>query len=72
MEIIYIGVTVEPILSPKNAMSAIGFDPGTSRTVSHRSSNWSSSGRFPLTQLAEDGFEPTRVLVTLGRGACPL
>jgi hypothetical protein len=31
-------VTVEHIV-PKNTMSPMGFDPGTSRTVSHRSTN---------------------------------
>jgi hypothetical protein len=32
-------VTVEYILSPKNAMSLMGFDPGTSHIVSHHSTN---------------------------------
>ena len=32
-------VTVEHILPLKNAMSPMGFDPGTSRIASHRSTN---------------------------------
>ena len=32
-------VTIEPVLPPKNAMSPMGFDPGTARIVSHRSTN---------------------------------
>jgi hypothetical protein len=32
-------VTVEHISSPKNAMSPLGFDTGTSHTVSHHSTN---------------------------------
>ena len=33
-------VTVEYILSQKNAMSLMGFDPRTSHIVSHLSTNW--------------------------------
>ena len=38
-------VAVEQILSSNNAMSpmAMGFDPGTSRIVSHRSFNWANN-----------------------------
>ena len=32
-------VTVEHVFPPKNAMSLMGFDPGTSRMVSHCSTN---------------------------------
>ena len=32
-------VTVEHVLPPKNAMSTMGFDPGTSGIVNHRSTN---------------------------------
>ena len=35
----YSCVTVEHALPPKNAMYPMGFDPGTSRIVSHRSTN---------------------------------
>ena len=36
---ILISVTVEHILSLKNEMSLMEFDPGTSRIVSYRSTN---------------------------------
>jgi hypothetical protein len=38
-------VTVEQFLFSNNAMSpmAMGFDPGTSRIVSHRSFNWAKN-----------------------------
>ena len=33
------GVAVEHVLPQKNTMSPMGFDPGASRIVSHRSTN---------------------------------
>ena len=33
-------VIVEHVLHPKNAMSPMEFDPGTSHIVSHHSTNW--------------------------------
>jgi hypothetical protein len=33
-------LSVEHVLPLKNAISPIGFDPGTSRIVSHRATNW--------------------------------
>ena len=33
-------VAVEHVLPPKNVISSMGFDPGTSRIVRHRSTNW--------------------------------
>jgi hypothetical protein len=35
----FYSVTVEHVLPQKNAMSPMGFDPGTSRIVIHRSTN---------------------------------
>ena len=34
---------VEHILFPKNGISPIGFDPGTSRIVSRHSTNWAKA-----------------------------
>lgn len=36
---LFANVTVDHILSPKNAMSPMGFNPETSRIVWHRSTN---------------------------------
>jgi hypothetical protein len=56
-------VTVEHVLPPKNAMPRMELDPGTSRIVRHRSTNWT---------VSRGGYEPTTVPITLGRGAFPL
>ena len=54
-------VTVEHVLPPKNAMSPVGFDPGTSRIVSHHSTKISTNA------VSRGGYEPTTVPITLGR-----
>ena len=44
-------VTVEHVLTPKKAMSPMGFNPETSRIVWHRSTNWAKGSS--LAQLVE-------------------
>jgi hypothetical protein len=45
------------------------FDPGTSRAVSHRSTNWKETS---TNAVSRGGYESTTVSVTLGRGAVPV
>jgi hypothetical protein len=47
--------TVEQILSPKNAISQMGFYPGASHIVNHCCTKWAKGD--PLTQSAEGGYE---------------
>jgi hypothetical protein len=63
-------VTVEHILSPKNAMPTMGIDPGTSCLVSHHSTNWAKG--ISINSVSIVGYEPTTVPLSLGKGAFPL
>jgi hypothetical protein len=51
-------------------MSPMGFDPGTSRIVSHRST--SALKEISTNAVSRGGYEPTMVPITLGRGVFPL
>ena len=50
-------------------MSPMGFDPGTSPIVSHRSPPLKE---IPTNAVSRGGCEPTEVTTTLGRGVLPL
>ena len=60
-------VTVEHVLLPKNAMSPMGFDPGTSPFVRHRSTNWAKE--ISTNAVSRGGYESTTVPITLCREA---
>jgi hypothetical protein len=49
--------------TPKNAMFQMGFDPGTSRIVSHPSTNWAKE--ISTNAVSRGGYEFTTVLLAM-------
>ena len=64
-------VTVERVLPLKNAMSPMGCDPGTSRIVRHRSTNWAYK-EICTNAVSRGGYESTTVPIILGGSILPL
>jgi hypothetical protein len=58
-------LTLEHALSPQIAMSAMGFDPGTTALPTELK-------EITINAVIRGGYEPTTVPITLGRGEFPL
>ena len=50
----------------------MGLNPGISRIISHRSKDQAKGDTHQQQLNSRDGYEPTTVPVTLGRGVFPL